>query len=113
MSIPFYCRRCEEMLANGQDQCPFCDNPNPTPIDELIDEGASELGRLGMFSHAKAIVLAAETLRYKGSDETPRVPRSHTKRKPNVEPDEVGCWYGVERCTLPHCDCNELSARVA
>jgi chromosome segregation ATPase len=28
-------------------------------------------------------------------------------------PDENGCWYGVEKCTLPHCDCEKLTAVLA
>lgn len=35
---------------------------------------------------------------------------SQTQRVPLPEPDETGCWYGVDHCTLPHCDCSERSA---
>jgi hypothetical protein len=34
-------------------------------------------------------------------------------RVPLAEPDDDGCWYGVERCSLPHCDCNALTAARA
>jgi hypothetical protein len=30
-------------------------------------------------------------------------------RIPMDKPDSSGCWYPVELCTLPHCDCNELT----
>jgi hypothetical protein len=53
--IPYFCRRCSEMLADGQDQCPFCDGM-ATPVDELIDEASRELGCLGMHDHARAII---------------------------------------------------------
>jgi predicted amidophosphoribosyltransferase len=33
IDVPYYCRRCDEMLSNGQMVCPFCDN-DATPIDE-------------------------------------------------------------------------------
>lgn len=33
-------------------------------------------------------------------------------RQPLSEPDD-GCWYGIERCSLPHCDCNALTAARA
>jgi hypothetical protein len=57
--IPYFCRRCSEMLADGQDQCPFCDGM-ATPVDELIDEASRELGCLGMHDHARAIALLTE-----------------------------------------------------
>lgn len=32
--IPYFCKRCREMLSSGQMVCPFCDN-DATPVDEL------------------------------------------------------------------------------
>jgi predicted amidophosphoribosyltransferase len=37
---PFYCRRCKEMLADGQAVCPFCDS-DATPFE---DEMCSHCG---------------------------------------------------------------------
>lgn len=34
IGIPHYCRRCKEMLADGQMVCPFCDR-DAVPVDEL------------------------------------------------------------------------------
>jgi len=30
-------------------------------------------------------------------------------RKPMDKPDDNGCWYPVEQCALPHCDCAKLT----
>jgi hypothetical protein len=40
MSVPYFCRRCSEMLTAEQEHCPFCDGV-ATPVDELIDQRRS------------------------------------------------------------------------
>jgi hypothetical protein len=32
-------------------------------------------------------------------------------RTPLAAPDD-GCWYPIEQCTLPHCDCNARTAAL-
>jgi hypothetical protein len=44
-----------------------------------------------------------------GRPATPAPPQ----RVPNIEPAENGCWYDAERCTFPHCDCDNLSSEAS
>jgi hypothetical protein len=43
--IAFYCPRCREVLADFQDECPFCENPS-RPIDESGQERGFEMTEL-------------------------------------------------------------------
>lgn len=61
MTIPYYCRRCQEMLTPKDEDCPFCGGTT-TPVDELADEAIRELSCLGLHDYAHVLALLKEKM---------------------------------------------------
>lgn len=59
MSIPFYCRRCQEMLGPRDEDCPFCGD-SATPLDDLADEAMRQMAELGMQDYAHTVAVLRE-----------------------------------------------------
>jgi hypothetical protein len=85
-------------------------------VAEFLERGHELRGSAFSLPPEEWAAIAEDVLAFKYPPAQPEAMpgREETQeRLPNTEPDSAGCWYGVERCTLPHCDCERLTALLS